>query len=173
MSNVNSMPFRLALLRHADAEWPLPGERDFDRRLSLFGEKEAQASHLFLSNIGFSPDIIATSPARRCLETLHIISSQSRTSIPTHEHGNLYNSSVEEYLNTIGQYVEHANLLLVGHNPILEELVTQLIGVHLSDMTMPHGFQTGAIAVIDIDRIANTIAKTGKLISYFHPTDAR
>ena len=172
MIATNAKPFRLALLRHADAEWPLPNERDFDRRLSLFGETEARSSGQFLQTFGLNPAATITSPARRCIETVALINEVTSLGSEPLPHAELYNSNADAYLNTISQYIDQTSLLVAGHNPSLEELLAKLIGADKANATLPHGLPTSAIAIIDLPRIQDGLFYQGNLIAFYAPSDA-
>lgn len=164
------MVFRLALMRHADAEWPLPGEKDIDRKLSIFGEKEARSAGEFLRNVGFTPSVVVSSTARRCLDTFSIVNNTLDDLLLAQRSGQLYNSSVDDYIQVLSQYIDHASLLLIGHNPTLEELVAKLLKDKQAVDHMPEGFKTGSIAIIDVANLSEFGSASGQMIAYFEPS---
>jgi phosphohistidine phosphatase len=170
MEDGNVTPLRLALLRHANALWPLPGETDFDRRLSHSGVLEAEHAGHFLRKIKFFPDVALTSPALRCTQTLQRVQQSYGSSFSIKENPQLYNSSRNDYLEILNQNKNFSTILLVGHNPTLEELLAGMIGLDLAYREMQYGFGTGACAIINVP--ANRISDIGSadLVSYFAPT---
>lgn len=164
--------FRLALLRHADAQWPLPGERDFDRRLSILGNKEARKAADFFYDVSFHPSIIVASPAVRCQETLSQIRHAFNLETEVFQERSLYNSSVDDYWAIISQYIEQPAILLIGHNPMLEELLVKMLGHDSAADAILNGLQTAACAIIDIDRKIIGDKPMGHLLHYFSPGDA-
>jgi phosphohistidine phosphatase len=169
MEDGNETPLRLALLRHANALWPLPGETDFDRRLSNSGILEAQQAGHFLHKIEFSPEVVLTSPASRCVQTLELVQQSYGTSFSTKEIPQLYNSSRDDYLDILNQNKNFTSILLVGHNPTLEGLVAGLIGSDLAYSEMQRGFETGACVIINIKPAQMRAIGAAEFLSYFAP----
>ena len=60
---------RLVLIRHGKSDWSDGSVRDFDRPLSERGMGDAPRMARYLSELGIFPDLMVTSPARRCRET--------------------------------------------------------------------------------------------------------
>ena len=51
-------PTRIYLLRHAEAAWALPGQKDFDRPLSEKGYADAEVVADRASDMGYKPDLV-------------------------------------------------------------------------------------------------------------------
>lgn len=147
MINKDYIPLEVAILRHANANWPLPGETDFNRKLSARGQDEASRSADFLTAQGFKPTKAVTSPAVRCVETLEIVMKTLGGESGIHVEPNLYLSSADDYIATISEHRNTQRMLLVGHNPTLEELIERLVGHEIYTQIAPFGFQTSAIAI--------------------------
>src|SRR6185295_20176694 len=63
----------LFLLRHARAENPASGSKDFDRALDERGKKEAQAAGIFIKQLNLKFDQILCSTAVRARETTDLL----------------------------------------------------------------------------------------------------
>lgn len=170
MEDGNETPLRLALLRHANALWPQPGETDFDRKLSNSGIEEALYAGSFLRTISFLPEVALTSPALRCTQTLQLVQQAYGRSFLTQEIPQLYNSSRDDYLEILNQNKNFSSILLVGHNPTLEELLAGMIGSDLAYRTVQRGFETGACVILNIPATRIRDIGAADLVSYFTPS---
>lgn len=125
------MPTKLLyLLRHAKAESADPKLSDEDRALTEKGVNDAHklAAKLHKKELNF--DLIITSPAIRTISTAQIIAK----TLDHRQHHlevekKLYQASPDDFLNlVIGLHKKAAKVLLVGHNPGLEEFTQILSG---------------------------------------------
>ncbi|XP_050226992.1 uncharacterized protein At3g52155, chloroplastic [Mercurialis annua] len=64
---------RLILLRHAKSSWDNPSLRDHDRPLSQAGRADATTLSLKLQQLGWIPQLILSSDAKRTRETLQLM----------------------------------------------------------------------------------------------------
>lgn len=130
----------VVLLRHAHAE-PDAGGGDFERTLSARGRADAArvGQHLVESGLKFAR--VLCSPARRTRETLSL-------ALPGIEA--TFEPSIYEALpGTLAGLVDAGPdpVLLVGHNPGLEQLVAFLVDGH-SDA--PRGLPTAGLVQLSI-----------------------
>jgi phosphohistidine phosphatase len=65
----------------------------------------------------------------------------------------LYNATVDNYLEIIDAQDESA-VMLVGHNPTMEQALEALIGHEAMVSALPGGFPTAGLAVVDYDASA-------------------
>jgi phosphohistidine phosphatase len=123
------MARRLILLRHAKSDWNDEHLGDFDRALTDRGRRDAPAVGRFLHGAGYRIDYVISSPARRAWETALAVCEESR--IPDANiqwRSDLYLASLDDLLDVLAQVqAEARNVLLVGHNPGLEDLLTHLV----------------------------------------------
>lgn len=151
----------LLLMRHGSAAFPEPGETDFQRALTPAGEREARMAATQLAALGLLPDRTICSTALRARQTLdaarQVISLEDTTI--SHE-AKLYSDSENAYFAAMRAHGDVGVLLLVGHNPMLEECALALCeqGDEASLQRLREGFPTGAIAVINL---ADTRSGTG------------
>ncbi|MEV4940541.1 SixA phosphatase family protein [Streptomyces zaomyceticus] len=115
-------------MRHAKSAWP-EGVADHDRPLGPRGLRDAPAAGRFLAEHGGPPDLVLCSPARRARRTWELAAAEldSPVPAPTVHDPRLYGAGDAELLDVLhGVPDEVATLLLVGHNPGLEDLVLLL-----------------------------------------------
>lgn len=116
----------LLLLRHANAERTRPGERDHDRVLSERGRREARNVGELIAERGFRPDRALVSTARRTRETFDILAQSLAEPIDRREIEALF-APAAGYLPIIrAEGGEARCLLVVGHNPAIQELAVAL-----------------------------------------------
>ncbi|MFF1544601.1 SixA phosphatase family protein [Streptomyces sp. NPDC058291] len=120
-------PRRLVVLRHAKSAWP-DGVPDHERPLAPRGLRDAPAAGRALADAGFRPDLTLCSTAVRARRTWELAAAQWEAPPPPARFDpRLYAADVPEILEVVGETpAEVGALLLVGHNPGLEELVLDL-----------------------------------------------
>lgn len=117
----------LLLVRHAAAAGKGAGSADRDRPLTPEGRRAAQRLGQHLKSHGISPDHVLCSPARRARETLDGIAETLDNLPPADFDDRLYLAGSPTLLEHLrGAPTEAQCLLLIGHNPGLEELVRAL-----------------------------------------------
>lgn len=139
------MPERtLILLRHAKSDWS--GEdADVDRPLAKRGLRQAPHAGRWLARSFESIDLAVVSPANRARSTWEIASAELDNAPPIRIDDRAYAASAGQLLRIVRALPDDAEtVVLVGHNPGIEELVSRLTGEWAS---MP----TSAIAVIGLD----------------------
>jgi phosphohistidine phosphatase len=117
----------LTLLRHAKSSWDDPALTDFDRPLNARGRKAARTMGREMRRLGLSFDLILASPAARVTGTLNELAQGYGGAVATRQDARIYLASPETLL-AIVRAVDDAvvRLLLVGHNPGLEQLALGL-----------------------------------------------
>ena len=120
---------QLLFLRHAKSSWDDPGLTDFDRPLSGRGLKTAPLIGRELVRRGWLPDMTLVSPALRTRDTWRLVAAEFPARVPTEFFRALYDASARDILDLVRQVDNStATLLVVGHNPGLEELARLLSG---------------------------------------------
>lgn len=116
----------LLLLRHAEAMNAGPDGRDIERPLSLHGEQQARAAGAWLAAQGGAPDVVLCSPARRAQMTVDVVCAAWHAPVPTLVPA-IYQATPGELLSLIEARAGGGQrMLLVGHNPGLEQLFALL-----------------------------------------------
>lgn len=120
----------LFLLRHAKSDWANSGMSDHERPLNSRGQKEAPLIGNHLKNEGILPDLWLSSTAKRAEQTILAVAnvlSYNKSVIQFDE--KLYDFSFPPYVDVLKSCDSvHNSILLVAHNPSLEEFASFLIG---------------------------------------------
>lgn len=115
------------LLRHAKAEAHDLKKNDHDRRLIDKGVKHAEKMAKLVESFRFKPQAIFTSSAARAEETAAIFGDILVLKEKLFVNDVLYSASQQVYLQTIQRLPEELDsVMLVGHNPVLEDLLVSL-----------------------------------------------
>lgn len=165
------------LLRHAKSSWSEKGLTDLERPLNARGKRAAKAMGEHMQAQKWVPDLVLCSPARRARETW-VIAQTAFAKPPACEIENaVYDfgdgSALLALIQRNGRKAKR--LLLVGHNPSLEELAQRLIDS--GDETLRHRiekkFPTAALAVISftLSSWEHVIDHTGALEAFVRPRD--
>ncbi len=127
---------------------------DFERPLAPRGRRAAPAVGRYLLEEGLVPDQVVCSPARRAAETWEHIAPELGGDVPVDFERALYGASPEAILRIVqSQPVENETVLVVGHNPGLEDTALELTGSGPRDLIrqMELKYPTGALAEIEFD----------------------
>jgi phosphohistidine phosphatase len=119
----------LYLLRHAKSAWDDLSVPDYDRRLARRGSHAIglMAQHLRAANV--APDLVLCSSARRAVQTLDGIRAAFPEPVSTSIEDQLYAATADELLARLRQLPgSPVSVLLIGHNPGLQELGVVLAG---------------------------------------------
>ncbi|MEU1404453.1 histidine phosphatase family protein [Streptomyces sp. NPDC005728] len=141
---------RLVVLRHAKSAWP-EGVEDHRRPLAPRGMRDAPAAGRALAAADCLPDLALCSTAVRARRTWELASAEWGTPPPVRYDRRLYAADVPDLLQVVRETPrEVETLLLVGHNPGLEELVLELAGDGLDDTLdrVRVKFPTSAVALL-------------------------
>src|SRR5215212_5982173 len=142
---------RLLLLRHGKAASP-DGIEDSDRPLTRRGRDAARRMGLYLAEQGLVPDLALVSPARRAQETWSL-AEPALGGVPARSDARIYEAPPDRLLAVVREATpEIRTLLVVGHNPGLEELLRMLLSReerYATAATMAK-FPTAALAAVDL-----------------------
>jgi len=163
----------LGLLRHAKSDWDDVALRDFDRGLNDRGRRGAAVMGGHIRSHGVPFDLIVASPAERVKRTL----DAARLQLPVRWEEHVYladSDALIELLRTIDG--DPQAVLLVGHNPGLQELVFDLVAPeHENDLfgEVAEKYPTATFAVLElaIDRWADCTPGCGTLVHLARPRD--
>jgi phosphohistidine phosphatase len=164
---------RLFLLRHAKAGWAEPGMRDFDRPLEPLGRCDADSIGTAMRANAFIPDLVLCSSARRCRETLDWVARHTGDARTVFSE-NLYSTDAAGYVEFIRANADGDDVLLVGHNPMMEDVATALSGDGDPNArnVLVAGFPTSALAVIRFPgKLSETAPGKGHLDHFITPAD--
>src|SRR5690349_17863482 len=136
------MPGRtLILLRHAKSDWS-GNEPDLRRPLATRGRRQAPDAGRWLNANLNRIDLAVISPATRARQTWDLAAAQLHRTPPTMIEDRVYAASARQLLSVIRELSSNLHtVVLVGHNPGIEDLAFALTGE-------PTSMPTSAIAVI-------------------------
>jgi len=118
---------RLILLRHGKAEPDSETGEDFDRRLASRGERESAAMGRRLADVGYVPNLALVSPAARARGTWEA-ASEAFPEVEVRFDDSLYHADSVTIRRAAERALEtHENVMIVGHNPGLQELTLALL----------------------------------------------
>jgi phosphohistidine phosphatase len=143
---------RLLLLRHAKAERARTGERDHERVLAPRGRGDAPRLGAYMVRHAFIPDLVLVSTSARTRETWKLAAAAFEKLPPVQFEERIYEAGPQAIVDVIKETApEIETLLVIGHNPGLQELATQLVAVGDSDALrqLKEEFPTSALAVIN------------------------
>lgn len=119
----------LLILRHAKSSWSNSRLADHDRPLNERGRQDAPRMGRLLRDEGLTPNLIITSSAERALTTAELVALSSEYETSLQVTRSLYHAGPETYLAQLRQVADvHQRVMVVGHNPGMEELVEELTG---------------------------------------------
>jgi len=158
----------LLLLRHAKSSWKDESLADQDRPLAKRGLRDAPLVGKLLNDANLLPDLILSSTARRARQTVELATEAAGYSGEVSWLDDLYAAAPEEILellSTLPAY--YTTVMVVGHNPGLEELMA-LLTDQVDSLT------TAALAQIDLpvdgwDQL--TDETQGKLVNIWRPRE--
>jgi len=117
---------RLVVLRHAKSEWP-DGVADRSRPLAGRGRQEAPLAGRWLNEHLGKIDLVVCSPAQRAQETWTRVAKELDPVPELRVDDRLYPGSSTDLLAVVRELPGEARtVLLIGHNPGLEDLVAEL-----------------------------------------------
>lgn len=117
----------LLIMRHAKSSWEEAGLHDHDRPLNKRGKLNAPRMGRLLRELDLVPDLILTSSARRARDTAEAVADQSGFEGNIKVEEALYAAPPETYLEALAAADDsYERLLIIGHNPGLEELIDVL-----------------------------------------------
>ena len=159
----------LLILRHAKSSWKHAGLADHDRPLNKRGLRDAPRMGRLLRDEGLLPDLIVSSTAVRALATAELAAQAAGCGADVLRDGRLYLAGPAAIAGVLAEAGGGAErLLVVGHNPGLEELLAALTG-------RAEPLPTAALAEVRLELTAwsaLTAADTrGRLVNLWRPRE--
>ena len=158
----------LLVLRHAKSSWNDPARDDHERPLNKRGRRDGPRMGELVRQYGLVPDLVISSDAVRARLTAEAMAEAAHYAGEVVLDQQLYLASPADILSLLRTVRERADtVMIVGHNPGLEELVEQLTG---EGTDLP----TAALAqiVLPIDRWRDLKPSTrGTLVGHWRPKE--
>ncbi|TZF88147.1 SixA phosphatase family protein [Cognatilysobacter lacus] len=155
----------IVLLRHAHAESPTAGQTDADRPLSAEGQAAAEAVGRWLVENGHVPDCVLLSPARRVRETAEAVLRVTGY-VDQREEPEIYEATPGTLMEVADRYRECGRVMIVGHNPGLEQLAALLESGQSGDY---RGMPPAGVAVLSLPATALLEPGVATLTNFWWP----
>jgi phosphohistidine phosphatase len=151
----------LVLLRHGKSDWSVDA-CDADRPLTKRGRRQAADAGRWLAR-HLTVDLAVVSTAKRAQQTWRLACEEMVHTAPCHETSALYTHDGSEVLRVVRSLPDNAHcVVVVGHNPALEDAVDRLTGAWVE---MP----TSAVAVVRLRDWSEAGTTPGTLESHGRP----
>ena len=146
------MSRELLILRHAKSDWTDKALSDFERPLTKRGKRDAPLVGAWLYREGLVPSCVLSSPAARARETtLKVCKSLDFKKKHITWDAGLYDAGLDALLAALARCPEDApTVLLVAHNPGLEDLLKHLVGTDDPDPEEDKLLPTAALARLEM-----------------------
>ena len=119
----------LFLLRHAKSSWKDQSLPDFERPLNRRGKQAAEKLGRYLKRELIAPELVLSSPALRARDTIERVAKAAQWNVEIRFDQRIFEAGGLRLLEVISQIEnEVKTVLLVGHNPGVEELLMLLTG---------------------------------------------
>ncbi len=118
---------RLVVMRHAKSDWEAGAAVDHERPLNERGRREAPIVGERLAALGYAPEVVLSSDSKRTTETFELASVHWPLVRVTFTR-DLYHAGVGEVRSAASGVTDARALLVLGHNPGWEAVVSTLSG---------------------------------------------
>ena len=168
------------ILRHAKAAPGEPGQDDHARALTLRGIADAEAAARYLHKNGAELDRVLVSTSARTVQTADLVLRELQLPPRADYRDGLYLAEPGKILAMIqGLPARTGAVMVIGHNPGLEELATLLAREPVRRKererrdVLEEKFPTCALAVLDFDieRWRDIQPGEGALVDFIRPKD--
>ena len=117
------------ILRHAKSSWNHPELSDYDRPLNSRGKRDAPRMGKHLRQAGLIPDRILTSSAKRARKTANKVAKSCGYTGKVKKLEAFYDTVPGVFFKTLQALSDkYQRVMVVGHNPTMEQLVNHLTG---------------------------------------------
>jgi phosphohistidine phosphatase len=166
---------RLWLLRHAKSSWDEPGLPDRQRPLAPRGARTVEALARHLRGVGVAPGLVLCSPAVRAVQTWEGVAPGVPPGTRVEIDEAIYHSGAAGLLRRLQRVPPPIeSVMLIGHNPGLEDLAVGLAGAGDRVLRERLGtkYPTGAFVTLDVPGHWHDLGwGTGTLVAYVVPRE--
>ena len=163
------MSLHLFVLRHAKSSWADEYTDDWERPLTSRGERDAAHVGRLLRSRALVPDLIVSSDAVRAESTARRVADEASYGNKVVLSSRLYHAKPDAIVEVLKDAPDTARrVMVVAHNPGLEDLVTQLTGEQLD-------LPTAALVHIElpIERWSDLrLPGEGSMIEFWEPGES-
>ncbi len=121
---------RLIVVRHAKSAWDTEAPNDHERPLNKRGRRDAPRVGRAIAKEGWAPDHVLSSDAMRTRETWRRMKrSFDKKKVEVAFTSELYHAGLEAIAELVKGVGDKAKtVMVIGHNPGLEEALSELVG---------------------------------------------
>ena len=156
------------ILRHAKSSWKHPEQNDHERPLNKRGKRDASLLGSVIKNENLLPEFVISSDAKRASSTAKMVAKAAGYKGEIGFNKSLYEARPMVYIDVLHDLSnEYVRVLIVGHNPGVEELAGMLTQEEheLSTCSLVH-------VKLPINKWGELDYNTkGKLLGIWHPRD--
>lgn len=158
----------LLILRHAKSDWGNSKLSDHDRPLNDRGQYDAPRMGAWLKHKNLVPELIISSTAERALTTAELVALACDFAGELRTERDFYLAGPPTYIDMLnGLPDSYERVLVVGHNPGMEELVALL-----TDKDRPMGTANLAMVELPIESWRElSLFSDGRLRHHWQPKD--
>ncbi|HEY9016712.1 SixA phosphatase family protein [Thiomicrospira sp.] len=161
----------LLIWRHAKSDWSNEALEDKDRALSERGRRNAKKMADWLQAQDLLPDVILCSTAKRAQQTLNRLCKDCDVQVFNLD--SLYLANLSTLLTELAK-VDGKRILLIGHNPGLQNLIDYLRDLPLEQSSQVKLLPTAAIAQFIMPADWSELERgDGKLVAITRPKDVQ
>lgn len=158
----------LLVMRHAKSSWKNMSLTDHQRPLNKRGKADAPRMGALLKRMELTPELILCSTAERALTTAEFVALSSDYEEEIGLCAEFYHAEPETYIEELRTVDDkYGRIMVVGHNPGMEELVEMFSGnlIHFTTANIAH-------IRLSIDNWASfTEEATGTLLNLWRPKE--
>lgn len=158
----------LFILRHAKSDWGNSRLADHDRPLNERGKYDAPRMGAWLRQQQMVPELIISSTAERALTTAEMVALASEFEGELRTTKALYLAGPPGYIEVLNAVEDSfSRVMVVGHNPGMEELVSLL-----TDRERPMSTANVAVVELPIESWGElSLFSNGRLLHHWQPKD--
>ncbi len=158
----------LLILRHAKSDWGNSHLQDHDRPLNDRGRYDAPRMGAWLRQKKLTPELIITSTAERALTTAELVAQACDFEGELRTTREFYLAGPPTYIEVLnGVPDSFERVMVVGHNPGMEELVAVL-----TDVDRPLSTANVAVVELPIESWGElSLFSNGRLRHHWQPKD--
>lgn len=155
----------ILIMRHAKSDWDSEARTDHERPLNKRGRRDAPRMGAWLKEQDLVPELIISSTAVRARQTAEGVIDGSGYEGDWEQTRDFYHAEPEAYLTRLAQLPDDlTRVMVVGHNPGIEELIELLT----DESPMVTTANIGQVA-LSIETWTEITAVQGKLVNFWQP----
>ncbi len=164
------MKHLIYLLRHAKSSWDEPELLDHERPLAKRGRKAVVLLREHFRDSGVAPDLVLCSSAVRAMQTLEGVREGLPPQARVEVEAGLYAAGAGSLLERLRSLPDEVgSVMLVGHNPGLEDLAAELMGGGDPDAraALAAKYPTGGLATLAFEGAWRDLGPGGATLEAF------